>query len=86
MKDNEILICACNSVEHQIVFIKDEDEKLIYCQIHLNNYDSFLQRLITGIRYIFGYKCKCGHWDEFILSENHIESLEEAVEFLKKND
>ena len=31
MKDNEILICTCNSVEHQIVFVKDEEEKLIYC-------------------------------------------------------
>lgn len=86
-KDNfeeEIMICACSSTEHQIVINKDLKDNIAYCHIHLNKF-SFWERLIHGIKYIFGYKCKYGDWDEFILNERHAMQLIKLANFLKGN-
>ena len=66
---DEILICACSSDEHQIVIHKDEEDKLIYCSIHLVTLP-FWQRLLSAIKHLFGYKCKYGNFEEIIL--NHM--------------
>jgi hypothetical protein len=84
MKNNEILICDCESTEHQIVLHEDEKDKVIYCHIHLIKY-GFIKRLIKGIKYIFGYKCKYGEWDEFILSNKHVNDLKEIIKFLEND-
>ena len=34
-------------------------------------------------KYIFGYKCKYGHWDEIILNDTHSETLIDLGEKLK---
>jgi hypothetical protein len=87
MEEPTILICECSSVEHQIVFQpfkEDNGETIIYASIYLWDY-SFWKRLIMGIKYIFGYKCKYGQWEEFILTKNHIPSLEKMIKLLKRN-
>lgn len=80
--EEEIMLYACNSTEHQFVFLKDSDKKCIYVHTFLNN-GSFWSRLKAGLKYIFGYKCRYGHFDEFILSEKHSEKLIEMGNFLK---
>lgn len=84
----DVLICACNSTEHQIVLHLDQEDKVIYCHIHLTSYQSFFKRLWVGIKYIFGYKCKYGHWDEFIINHEHSDKLIELGQKIKleKND
>ncbi len=74
----EILICFCNSSEHQIIIQYEEDENVAYCHIHLQK-RSFWKRVISGIRYIFGYHCKFGHWDEFILTDTHAPALKKLA-------
>ena len=89
MKDKNIMVCECSSVEHQIVFSKiysNDEDKQIYCHIYLTDYPSFFKRILIGIKYIFGYKCKYGHWDEFILSNKHSDDLKEMSDYLKTND
>lgn len=83
MKKSNILVCECSSGEHQIIFHPDEEDGYIYCEIHLTN-RRFWGRLKTGIKYIFGYKCKYGHWDEFILGPDKKEDIKEILEFLEK--
>ena len=80
MKDRKILICDCNSLEHQMMIWWDEEDKMIYSYIHLNTSKNFFQRLVQGIKYIFGYKCRFGAWDEFIFSEESEESLLKFIE------
>ena len=80
----EIFVCDCHSREHQIVFQYDLDDNNVWCNIHLTNY-RFLERLKRGIRYIFGYKCRYGHFDEFIFSYEHADKLIEMGNILKKN-
>ena len=83
MYKNDILICNCSSVEHQIVIRKDEEDNIVYCEIHLMKL-SFLKRLWKGIKYILGYKCKYGNFEEFIFSKEHGDKLIELGNFLKE--
>ena len=70
--ENNILICDCLSVEHQIVISRYTDDsynsKMVLAQIHLSSNRGFFSRLKHGIKYIFGYKCKYGDWDKFVFN------------------
>lgn len=82
----ETLICQCNSIEHQISFNWIEDKELegeVYMEIHLAKL-SFWDRLKHGVKYIFGYRCRYGDFDEVILKKEDVHKLERVVEFLKK--
>ena len=37
LQETEFILCACHSVEHQIVFRKDEELKYIYMQPYTSN-------------------------------------------------
>lgn len=72
---NEFFVCGCGSDEHTLRFIyigtdggKYDDMPDLYTSVFLNDYRSFFKRLLVGIKYIFGYKCKYGHWDTFTLA------------------
>jgi len=79
----ELLICSCSSKEHQIIIDNDEDE--VYVSVHLVH-RSFFKRLIYGIKYIFGYKCRYGNFEEFILDKSHIKQLERVIFNIKNNE
>ena len=71
------IVCDCGSLEHQIVFswFPDDDE---YHETFVNVYlssRSFWRRLTAGLRYIFGYKCVFGHWEETTLSPEQCAEL-----------
>lgn len=78
----EILICDCNSCEHQIVIRHDKEDNLIYCDVHLVKY-GFFRRLIFGIKYIFGYKSRYGSWDEFVFKPEHADKIIKIGNILK---
>lgn len=84
MKDNQrILICACGSLEHQMMFWVDDGEEgwmELYTEVHLTTCHGFFKRLWYGLRYAFGYKCRFGAWDEFLFTN---ESQNELKKFLK---
>jgi hypothetical protein len=86
MLEQELLLCQCSSPEHQIIFryFEDESEKEIYMSIHLNSSKNIFERINKAIKYIFGYKCKYGHFDEFILRQEDTEKFEKIVTYLKK--
>jgi hypothetical protein len=66
-----------------VVVHHDEEENTVYLHIHLVSYDSFIKRLIHGVKYIFGYKSKYGAWDEIILKPEDTHKIEEIVKTLK---
>lgn len=78
---NILFTCNCGSSEHQI--IAKIIDGYIYFEIHLNYNLSFLQRFVTGIKYIFGYNCKYGHWDEFIMDPRDADKLQSIVNYLR---
>lgn len=80
-----VLICECNSTEHQIVINYDEEDNVAYCHIHLTTHKNFFKRLWAGLRYAFGHKCRYGNWDEFILSDKHAKQLKELSKLLARH-
>jgi hypothetical protein len=67
---NDIYICECGSSEHQFIFrIYDfademwvEDDPCCSLDVFLSE-QPFWTRLKRGLTYIFGYKCRYGHFD-----------------------
>jgi hypothetical protein len=90
IEDKEVFICDCHSTDHQMVIFYEEDEidnhkyGMCYAHMHLAP-RPFLQRVVYGIRYIFGRKCKFGAWDEFIFNPKDANKLQELVDYLKKD-
>ena len=79
----EIIICQCCSAEHQMLFRGILDEpRMASLDIHLSPL-SFWGRLRHGIKYIFGYRCKYGDFDEVILTDEHIEKLQKVIDYLR---
>ena len=88
-KKEDILICSCHSTDHQIVLLYDEDinesgKSYPMCYAHvLLNKKPFWGRLKHGIKYIFGYKCKYGAFDEFIFNPDDAYKIQRLANYLK---
>ena len=84
-KAPEIFICECHSTDHQMVILYSEDNgyPMVYSNVQLNK-RPFWERLKYGIKYIFGYKCRYGAFDEFIFNTYYAERLQEVVNYLKQ--
>ncbi len=82
---NKLFICACHSVEHQIVmsYFPDEDDKEVYCSIHLKTESNIFKRIWTAIKYIFGHRSIFGDFDSFIFKPEDADSLQQVVDYLK---
>lgn len=68
MMESEYFDCSCHSPEHTLKFIFDDDKDFpcIYAYVFLRP-EPFFARLWKAIKYVFGYQCRYGHFDEFIL-------------------
>lgn len=80
---NEIFICKCYNVEHQLVFTYNKDWNEVFVSVHLNPEYRWWKRVWFAIKYIFGYRCMYGHFDEFIFNRDDTNKLQNIVNFLK---
>lgn len=84
--DNEILLrCDCSSAEHQIIVSWDNADNEVYVQVHLANWYGFWRRLWHAIRYVFGYQCRYGAFDEVVLRREDADNLQKVVDHLRKD-
>lgn len=81
----ELFVCECSSMEHQIVFSRfdDQDDHLLYATIHLTPIRSIWKRIWYAIKYIFGYRCKYGQFEEFMFRREDADKLQGLVNYLK---
>jgi hypothetical protein len=84
MEETEIFVCDCHSFEHQVKFMHDTEDNKLYLYVHLNNHDSFWKRLVTGIKYAFGYSSSFGEWDQLIFQEKDEAKLREFLNEIKR--
>ena len=90
MEKREIIICECHSTQHQYIFLYDEDkdkdgnitDRTVYIHTHLNK-QPFFKRIWIAIRYIFGYQCRYGAFDEFIIKPSDVDKFKNIVKFLE---
>jgi hypothetical protein len=78
--ENDIFICDCEDIEHQLVVSRDVDEKELILSIHLSQYQNFFQRILVAIKYVFGKKSIYGAWDIIILNEKNMIKLKNLIE------
>jgi hypothetical protein len=81
--ETQLFLCECSSAEHQIITHYDSEDKQLFLTVHLSNL-KFFERLWLGIKYIFGYKCKYGNFQEFIFNPKDADRLIELGNLLKK--
>lgn len=82
----EFFECQCYSDEHTLKMVLDADPEYpeLFTSIYLNDYRGFFKRLWVGIKYIFGYKCKYGHWDCFCLRQDDADRMIELIQKYKE--
>lgn len=84
--EEELFICSCHSLEHQIMFWYDKDESgILYALPHLTTYRNFIERLWYGLKYAFGYKSKFGAWDSTIFDSENLSKLKLFLENIKED-
>jgi len=73
--------CACYSNEDILRFdlCKEKEYKEIYVSIFLDN-GPWWERLWLGLKYIFGYKCRYGHFNCWTMNEEDAQRLKKMVE------
>lgn len=73
MGQTEFIECTRLSNEHVLRFEIDDNE--LYTSVFLCQYRGFLKRMCIAIKYLFGYKCKDGHWDCTIINPKDVDRL-----------
>jgi len=63
----EYFECHCYAEEHAIRFSYEEEYNELFLSVFLNQYRPWYHRIWVAIKYVFGYKCRYGHWDTWTL-------------------
>lgn len=81
----EYLECHCHSPEHTLTFHVWDDEKppMLFVHVFLRP-EPFYKRIWNGLKYIFGYQCQYGHFDEFILNPKDVDRFIEMLNSVKQ--
>ena len=67
--------CQCSSPEHTLRFVYDSEYNELYTEIFLCQNRNIFQRIWVAIKYIFGFKCRYGHWDCWLLRQEDCSQL-----------
>lgn len=78
--------CACGSDEHTLRFTLDKKDGEIFTSVHLNNWLPWYERLWRATKYVFGYKCRYGHWDCWIMRSEDAGKLMALLEELEPSN
>ena len=80
----EIEVCNCHNLEHHLIFHFDPDDnynEFMYVNMNLNHYLPWYKRIGLAIKYIFGYKCQYGHYNEVVLDRKQVEHVRDRFNF-----
>jgi hypothetical protein len=82
MDNKHYFECHCYSPEHLLTFYHDNDDdlNLIFANVFLLP-QPWYKRIWLGLKYIFGYQCRYGHFGEFVLNP---EDTDRFIEMLQK--
>lgn len=76
---NDYFECTCSSKEHTFcVTSENSDDNYppeLFFHFQLIQPNNFIGKLKTAIKYLFGYKCRFGHWDVVNLGEDDTNRL-----------
>ena len=75
--------CACHSSEHTLRFMWDDEDNSIYTEVLLSQYHGFFKRVWMALKYVFGYTCRYGHFDCFLMQPKDADRLKQMLSKLK---
>lgn len=78
--------CICGSREHNLEMQIIDDPELPFMGFYVFlDSPGFFKRIWKAIKYVFGYKCRYGHWDEILLDNIQVQKMRKATqEFLQR--
>ena len=79
----EYFECCCRSPEHVMHFVLYGPSEPEICVYTFLQPDSVLKRIWNAIKYVFGYKCRYGHFDEFLMSPKDVDRVIELGQAFK---
>jgi hypothetical protein len=82
--DTNYFECCCHSPEHTLRATWDGEDNDVYFSLFLSTQRAWWKRVIVAVGYIFGYRCKYGDWDEFILQSTDTSKLISLLQMSKK--
>jgi hypothetical protein len=74
----QLFVCDCNNLEHQMVLTKDSDDEFYYISIYLAPYGLW-RRLANAFLYLVGRRGSCGCFQEIVLGHDKAERLAGAL-------
>lgn len=89
---NYYIECECHADEHRLVFKYIEDifgdgtENEIYTAIYLRSGRGFFHRVWLGLKYMFGYTSRFGHFTCTIINTESAKGLIKFLEKITKDD
>ena len=85
-----IIVCACHSHDHAIIYNKFEDinnmgekTRQVYLDYHFLPCDGFFRRVKKALSFVFKKK-DIELFDELIINEKNISGFEDIVKFMKQ--
>ncbi len=82
----EYFECDCGSPEHALVFTLDKDYNEIYTSVFLSHWRPWWHRIWIAVKYVFGYKCKYGHFDCFSMQRKDAKRLISMASQISETD
>ena len=61
----DLYICRCGSLQHSFVVTADKED--LFLEIHLTPLP-FWERLKNAVKYVMGYRCRYGDFEEVIFT------------------
>ena len=80
MPIEKFIRCSCGSPEHQFILTRWPEEDELSLEVHLVTWNNLLRRLWIAIRYVLGYRCRYGHWDEVLISKDKAQEMREFLD------
>lgn len=84
--EQDLVVCSCGDVSHQLIISifdyttsSGKNQADCFLQIHLNKL-SFFERIKVAFKYIFGFQCKYGAFNEVIIDKTNAEKIKNCME------
>lgn len=83
----EILECECYSLDHSYIITYDDwdNENCVYIEPHLST-GGFWHRLKYAVKYLFGWKCRYGCFDEIIITKKNYQPFKNLVDYIENEE
>jgi len=79
INDSVFIECECRSEEHTLKYSIDVEDQMIYTSVFLDQWQPWYGRAWTALKYLFGYKCKFGHFDCTLMGPEKIDQLKNLI-------